>query len=166
MKIILLLAFLVIFEAGCSPPKAPTMKRVLNYELIDEHYLKDVFIPTYDDPSSKSALSNSVSELEAHLIEFRDFMHQVEDGKIPVTQGFKGNWQSYINKDGVWIVAEYSGRDGVVSDFQKHKNLDPFPLIYGFRFSTNGYLLWADTIDDGFEFDEHGMVHKYWQNRK
>jgi hypothetical protein len=141
------------------------MKRVLNYELIDEHYLHNVFIPSYDDQSSKSSLSNSVKQLEVHLIEFRHFMHQVEDGKIPVTLGGKGEWRSYINKDGAWIYAGY-GPEGVVSDFQKHRNQYPFPMIYEFRFSTNGYLWYATTIIDGFRFDEHGKVQKYWHRRK
>jgi len=93
-------------------------------------------------------------------------MHQVELGRIPVTQGFKGTWQSYIKQDDAWIEVEYSGRLGAVVDFQKHKNQDPFPLIYGLRFSTNGYLIWASTTEDGFKFDEHGRVQEYWRNRK
>lgn len=162
MKNILLFICLVEVAAGCSPPKAPTMKRVVSYDLIDEHYLKDVFVPAYTDQNSKSALSNSVIQFDAHLAEFRDFMHQVETGKIHVTQGFKGNWQSYIKEDGAWIVAGYTGREGLVVDFQKHKNQDPFPLIYGFQISTNGYLKWATTIEDGFQFDERGRVQNYW----
>ena len=140
MKNILLLVLVVGFTAGCIPPgeKAPAMKRVVNYEMIDEHYLKDVFVPSYADQRSKAALSNSVIQLDAHLAEFRDFMHQVEAGKIPVTQGFKQNWQSYITRDGAWIFAGYTGREGLVVEFQKHKNQDPFPLIYGFQISTNG----------------------------
>ena len=110
MRTILLVGFLVGVAVGCSPPKAPAMKRVRNDEQIDEHYLKDVFIPSYSDQSSRSALSNSASRLEEHLAEFRAFMHQVELGKIPVTQGFKGNWQSYIKQDDAWIGVGYSGR--------------------------------------------------------
>lgn len=162
MKNILLLIFLVGVVVGCGPPKGPVMKRVVNYKLIDEHYLKDVFVPSYGDQGSRSALSNSVVGLYAHLDEFRDFMHQVEAGKIPVTQGFKGNWQSYIKEDGAWIAASYTGREGLVVDFQKHKNQDPFPLIYGFQISNSGYLKWATTIEDGFQFDEDGKVRRYW----
>jgi hypothetical protein len=159
MKTILLLIVLIVVAVGCSP-KAPATKRVPSYDQIDEHYLKDVFIPNYS--GSKLQLSNSVSQLEAHWAEFRDFMQQVEVGKIPVTQGFKGNWQSFIRRDGAWIAAGYSDRLGVVEDFQKHKDQDPFPLIYSFRFTTNGYLTYADTMDDLFKFDEHGKVVEYW----
>jgi hypothetical protein len=162
MKNIIFLICLVGVTVGCSPAKAPAMKRVVSYDLIDEHYLKDVFVPSYADQSSKSALSNSVIQLDAHLTEFRNFMHQVEDGKIPVTQGFKLDWQSFIIKEGALIRAEYSGREGLVIDFQKCKNQDPFPMIYGFRISTNGCILWATTIEDGFQFDEHGRVQNYW----
>jgi hypothetical protein len=159
MKTILVLIILVGVAVGCSP-RAPVMKRVSSYDQIDEHYLKDVFAPNYT--GSKLQLSNSVSQLEIHWAEFRDFMHQVEVGKIPVTQGFKGNWQSFVRQDGAWTAAGYYERLGVVVDFQKHKDQNPYPLIYSFRFSTNGTLTWADTMDDLFKFDEHGKVIEYW----
>lgn len=162
MKNTIYLICLVGIAVGCSPPKAPTMKRVASYDLIDERYLKEVFVPSYAGQVSKSALSSSVIQLDAHLAECRDFMRQVETGKIPVTQGFKLNWESLIIKDGALIYADYSGREGLVMDFQKHKNQGPFLLIYEFRISTNGYIQWATTIEDGFQFDEHGRVQNYW----
>jgi hypothetical protein len=162
MKTVFFLMILVAAVVGCSPPKAPAMKRVPDYEQIDERYLKDVFVPYYGGPHSRSELSNSVNRLEEHLAEFRAFMHQVEVGKIPVARGIKGNWQSFIRQDEAWTAAGYSGPLGLVLDFQKHQNQKPYPLIYGFRFSTNGYLKWADTLEDGFRFDEHGKVQEYW----
>jgi hypothetical protein len=161
MRTILSLICLAVVAAGCDP-QAPAMKRVVSYDLIDEHYLKEVFVPSYAGPSSKSTLSNSVIQLDMHLAEFRDFMHQVETGSIPVKQGFKQDWRSFVIKDGAWTFAGYTGPEGLVVDFQKHKNQDPFPLVYGFRISTNGYILWATTIKDGFQFDEHGRVQQYW----
>jgi hypothetical protein len=169
MKINLPLILLVAISAGCSAPQASPIKpikRLPNREVIDEHYLKEVFVPSYKDESSKSALSNSVSQLETHLDEFRGFMHQVEDGKIPVTQGFKGNWQSYVKNDGFWIVANYAGQNGMILGFQKHKNQNPFPLIYGFGFSPIGNLMWVTTKEDGFTFDEDGRVTNYWHDKK
>ena len=162
MKNILFLICLVGVAVGCSSPKASTMKRVVSYDLIDVHYLKNVFVPSYADQSSKSALSNSVIQLDANLAEFRDFMHQVEAGKIQVTQGSGGNWQSYLKKDDGWFIVGYTGREGLVVDFQKHKNQHPYRLVYGFQISTNGYLKWARTIEDGFQFDEQGRVQNYW----
>jgi hypothetical protein len=164
-RIFVVLAFVSICSVGCEE-EAPAMKRVLNDEQIDEHYLKDVFIPAYSGESSRAELANSVSKLEEHLAEFRAFMRQVEVGKIPVAHGMKNNWQSFVKKDDGWIAAEYSGRLGTVIDFQKHKNQDPFPLIYGFRFSTNGHLISADTIEDSFGFDERGRVQQYWHSRE
>jgi hypothetical protein len=134
------------------------MKRVPDVAQIDDHYLFDVFIQSYGDQNSRSVLSNSVSQLYADLAEFRDVMHQVEVGKIPVEQGMKGDWGSFSTKDGAWIGASYEGREGVVIDFQKHKNQDPYPLIYAFRFYTNGCLLSAETQGGRFDFDEHGRV--------
>lgn len=169
MKTILPLAVLVVSVVGCSlffPPKAPAMKRVVNYELIDEHYLKEVFIPSYEDQGSKSELSNSVSQLEIHLDEFRDFMHQVEAGKIPVTQGMKGDWGSFTETKDAWISADYYGRDGVVTDFQKHRKPDPFPMIYAFRISTNGYIYLAESTNYQFKFDEQGKVQSYWHKHE
>lgn len=162
MKNILLLISLVVVAVGCSP-QAPTMKRVVSYDLIDEHYLKEVFVPSFADQTSKSALSNSVIQLDAHLAEFRDFMHQVEAGKIAVTENIKGGWQSSVVTDEVSMLAGYSSRLGLVSQFDKRKNQDPYPLIYGFQISTNGYISWATTVEDGFQFDEHGKVQRYWR---
>jgi len=169
MKTILSLAVLVVSVVGCGlvfPPKAPAMKRVVNYELIDEHYLKEVFIPAYEDQGSKLALSNSVSQLDINLDEFRDFMHQVETGKIPVTQGMKGDWASFTETKDDWISASFYSRDGVVTDFQKHKKPDPHPMIYAFRISTNGYIYLAESRDYQFKFDEHGKVQHYRQKHK
>ena len=160
MKNILLLICLVGVAIGCSP-KAPTMKRVASYDLIDERYLKDVFVPSYGNPSSQADISNSVSLLEAYLNECRDFMRQVEAGKIPVTQGLKGDWRSIVSKDGACLSATYTGRDGLVFDFQKHGDQNPYPLIYGLHFHSSGFISWAVTSEDGFEFDEHGKVQKY-----
>ncbi|MEI2724773.1 MAG: hypothetical protein V9H26_14890 [Verrucomicrobiota bacterium] len=133
MKNILLLISLVVVAVGCSP-QAPTMKRVVSYDLIDEHYLKEVFVPSFADQTSKSALSNSVIQLDARLPEFRDFLHQVEAGKIAVTKNMKGGWQSYVVTDEVSMLAGYSSRLGLVSQFDKRKNQDPYPLIYGSKF--------------------------------
>jgi hypothetical protein len=140
---------------------APPMKRIPNDELIDEHYLRDVFAPSSGDQASRSALSNSVNELEEHLAECRAFLHQVEVGKIPVTQDFKGTWTSNVEQDDASVSAGYSGREGAVIDFQKRKKPSN-TLIYGFRFSTNGCLIWADTVKHGFKFDEHGKIQSYW----
>ena len=129
--------------------------------LFDEHYLKDVFMPSYSDASSRLALSNSVSQLEEHLIEFRAFMTQVEAGKIGVTK-VEGGWESYVKKKDYWIYAGYAGEMGPVVDFQKHQNRDPFPLIYSFSFYTNGYLRSEMTLTEGFEFDKQGNVKSYW----
>jgi len=163
MKTVLLLIVLISVAFGCSPPpKAPAMKRVPNYEQIDENYLTNVFLASYTGPSSKSDLSNSVSQFEEHLAEFRTFMHDVEAGKIPVTQGFKGDWQSLVKQKDAWTFVGYWNSSGMVADFQKHKSYNPYPLVYGFQFSTNGYLTWATTIEDDFKFDERGKVEEYW----
>jgi hypothetical protein len=164
MKTFLLLATVIELAVGCFPPKAPVMKRLSKDDPIDERYLREVFVPSYTGPRSKSELSNSVSQLEEHLAEFRGFMHDVEVGKIPVTQGMKGDWQSFLRKDDAWIAAGYSDRLGPVVDFQKHKNQDPFPLIYSFRLSNDGYVKWTTTIHEGFGFDKHGRVQKYWHD--
>jgi hypothetical protein len=162
MKTLMLLFILIGAIVGCSPPKAPVMKRVPNYEQIDKHYLKNVFVPAYSGPSSKLELSNSLSQLEGHLAEFRDFMRQVEVGKIQVAENMQGGWQSYLKKDDCWIFVGYSGRLGTAVDFQKHKNQYPFSLVYGLQIATNGHLKWATTIEDGFRFDEGGKVQGYW----
>ena len=162
MKTILLLVFAAVVSAGCQPfPQAPATNRMASAVLFDEHYLKDVFIPSYGDASSRSALSNSVGQLEEHQTEFRAFMHQVEAGKIGVTK-VEGGWESYVKKKDYWIYAGYTGRMGAVVDFQKHKNQDPFPLIYSFSLYPSGYLRSASTLTDGFEFDEYGKVKSYW----
>jgi len=162
MKTALILVFVVAMTAGCQPfPQAPATNRMASAVLFDEHYLKDVFIPSYGDASSRSALSNSVSQLDEHLTEFRAFMSQVEAGKIGVTK-VEGGWESYVKKKDYWIYAGYAGEMGPVVDFQKHQNRDPFPLIYSFSLCPSGYLRSASTLTDGFEFDEHGKVKSYW----
>ena len=162
MKAFLLFAVLIGLAAGCFSSSAPAMKRLAKDDPIDERYLKDVFVPAYSGPHSKSELSNSVSQLQGHLAEFRVFMHDVEDGKIRVTQGMKGNWHSSVMKDGAWIAAYYSDRLGPVIDFQKHTDRDPFPMIYSFILSSDGHIKWATTMHDGFEFDAQGRVKQYW----
>ena len=133
------------------------MKQVSSYGQIDEHYLKDVFVPNYT--GSKLQLSNSVSQLDEHWAEFRGFMQQVEDGKIPKTQDFKGGWQSGIRQDGTLIAALFSERSGLVTQFEKHKDGN---LVYQFYFDyTNGCPVWARTMEDFFKFDEHGKVVEY-----
>ena len=160
MKTILIIAILIGLTVSCNPPKAPAVKRVPNYEQIDKRYLKDVFVPNYT--GSKQQLSQSITQLKEHWAEFQGFMLQVEAGKIPVTEGFKGDWQSSQSQDGARISALYSNRLGLVVDFQKHNDRHPFPLIYGFVFSANGRLIQADTMEDRFKFDEHGRVVEYW----
>jgi hypothetical protein len=157
MKTILLLIVPIVAVVGCSPPTAPAMKRMSSYDQIDEHYLKDVFVPNYT--GSKLELSNAVSQLDEHWAEYRVFMQQVEAGKIPVTQGYGGR-QSLVKQDDVWTIALYSQRSGLVTQFEKHK--EHFPLIYQFYFNyTNGCLIWEDTAEDFFRFDEHGRVLEY-----
>jgi hypothetical protein len=156
---IVLIAVLLGFVSGCSPEKAPVMKRISNSELVDQRYLKDVFVNNYS--GSKSELSNSVVRLEEHLVEFRDFMHEVETGNIPVFKGFKGDWESVNRTDGAIRAAVYSDRLGMVTNFEKRKNQDPFPLICELRFSTNSRLFSASTKEDYFEFDENGQAIKY-----
>jgi hypothetical protein len=163
MKLIFLLVFVAGLVVGCGPPKAPAMKRSSDSQL-DERYLKEVFVPLVDDQSARTALSNSVSKLEEHVKEFRLFMNGVEVGKIPVTQGFKGDWLSYVKQEEGWIAANYAGRLGAVVGFQKHQNQDPFPLLYGFCLNSDGRITGASTLHDGFSFDERGRVTKYWYN--
>lgn len=162
MKHILLLICLVGVAIGCGPPNAPTMKRVVSCELFDEHYLKEVFVPSYRGESSRLELSNAVSQLNADLAEFRAVMQLVEVGKIPVVRGFKGHWQSSVTNDGARISAVYAGYEGHVVDFQKHSGQYPYLLMYEFSISSNGYLSWVSTPEDGFQFDEHGRVGNYW----
>jgi hypothetical protein len=162
MKTVLFLVFVEVMTAGSQLfAQALATNRMASAVLFDEHYLKDVFIPSYGDGSSRSALSNSVSQLQEHLTEFRTFMSQVETGKIGVTN-VEGGWESYIKKKDYWIYAGYTGRMGAVVDFQKHKNQDPFPLIYSFSLYPSGYLRSASTLTNGFEFDEYGKVKSYW----
>jgi hypothetical protein len=162
MNPILLLTIIIMagVGVGCTP-KAPTVKRVPSYDQIDERYLKDIFAPNYG--GSRLLFSNSVSHLEQHWAEFKEFMNQVETGKIPVTQGFKGEWHSVIRRGPVWMAADYSGRLGMVADFQQRNDEQPHPLIYSFRFSAEGRLTWAETMDDLFEFDANGRVVGYWR---
>jgi hypothetical protein len=61
IRITLVVGCLVGVTVGCGPPKAPAMKRALNDEQLDEHYLKDVFIPSYADQSSSSPLKKTPS---------------------------------------------------------------------------------------------------------
>ena len=162
MKTALLLLFVVAMTAGCQQyPQATATNRMASAVLFDEHYLNNVFIPSYGDASTRSALSNSVSQLKAHLIELRTFMIQVESGKIGVKK-VEGGWESFVEKKDYWIYAGYVSEMGPVVDFQKHKNQDPFPLIYCFSLYSSGYLRSARTLVDGFEFDEQGQVKSYW----
>ena len=165
MKTVFLLLFIVALDFGCyqAPKQAPAINRMAHNEPLDERYLKDVFVPSYEVQGDRIALSNSVVKLEGHLEELRAFMNQVEAGKIEVIK-VEGGWQSSLEKKDYWIYAGYFGRLGTVSQFEKHRNRDPFPLIYGFRFSTNGYINWAYTMEDGFDFDEQGKVKNYWHD--
>jgi hypothetical protein len=163
MKIVLLLALVAVVAAGCqASPRAPATKRTASNEQFDEAYLRNVFIPSYASESSRSALSNAVTQLQAYLAEWRAFMAQVETGTIAVTQ-VEGGWQSYQKERDCWIYAGYAGRLGPVVDFQKHRNQDPYPLVYGLSFYTNGYLRSASSLKDGFEFDEQGRIKSYYQ---
>jgi hypothetical protein len=165
MKIILLLVAVVSLVTGCRvAPQAPAMNRMAGAEPIDVRYLEDVFVPSIIDQATRMALTNSVSNLKEHLVELKTFMSQVESGKIAVTKA-EGAWESFQKKDGYWIYAGYYGQFWTLSQFEKHKNQDPFPLVYGFRFSTNGYINYADTLEDGFDFGEQGRVKHYWLNK-
>lgn len=163
-KFVALLVLAVAIAAGCEP-NAPAMKRVVREQPIDQAYLRDVFIPSFKDPMLKPALLHAVSELNQHLEEFRDVMHQVESGKIPVKEGLKNDWGSVIDSKGSSISAGYSGRLGPIGDFQKHGNRDPDLLYYRFVFEKNGYLIQADTLKDHFSFDNQGRVREYSHKR-
>jgi hypothetical protein len=157
MKVLLFLIVLTV--VGCGPPTAPAIKRVPNYEVIDERYLTNFIVANYG--SSSFQLTNSLPQLEENLAEFRDFMREVEEGKIRVVQGFKGNWMSSRATNDYLVFAGYNARLGLVAQFDKRTNRDPYPLVYGFWFSTNGCLVWAKTKEDLFKFDEHGKVLEY-----
>ena len=162
MKALLLITLATEFIAGCSPAHAPVMKRMGSSVLLDERYLTNVFAPAVEDKAARLALSNSISQLREHLAEFRVFMGHVEVGKIPVAENMKGGWQSYESTAQYSTYAGYFNQLGPVSQFDRRENHNPYPLVYGFSFYTNGFLNWADTIEDGFQFDEHGRVLAYW----
>jgi hypothetical protein len=128
----------------------------------DDAYLRNVFMPSYGREGSRAALSNAVTQLQAHLAEWRGFMVQVETGRIAVTR-VEGGWQSFRKERECWICAGYASRLGPVVDFQKHRNQDPYPLVYGLSFYTNGYLRSGMSFKDGFEFDEQGRIKSYYQ---
>jgi hypothetical protein len=158
-----LLVLAIAVPAGCAR-NAPAMKRVVREQPIDQAYLRDVFIPSFKDPTLKPALSHAVSELDQHLTEFRDVMHQVESGRIPVKEGFKNDWRSVIDSKSTWIIASYYGRLGPISDFQKHTS-SPNTLIYRLIFDENGYLIQADTLEDHFSFDKQGRAREFSRKR-
>jgi hypothetical protein len=155
-------AFAVIVAAslGACSAKAPPMKRIVRDTPADMRYLHDTFMPAYGGPS-KASLAQSVDQLEKNLAEFEAFMRDVESGKIAVRQGLKGDWASFVEKRGSWIAAGYSDRLGPVIDFQKHQDKNPFPLVYAFTFTRDGYLTRADTLKDTFTFDSEGRVQEY-----
>src|SRR5947209_1072228 len=109
------------FLVACGNEKAPVMKRVLNDDPIDRQYLNDVFVP---NQVSQDEIRHAVAELEADIAEFQSFMRDVETGKIPVRQGIKGNWASFVQGRDITTSASYSGRTGPVIDFEKHQNND------------------------------------------
>lgn len=97
MRALLFIISLSVFVVGCGPPKAPAVKRTIDAPL-DELYLKSVFAASVTNHNAQLALSNSVRQVVEHIAEFRNFMSQVEVGKIRVEENMKkGGWQSFLN---------------------------------------------------------------------
>jgi len=134
------------------------MKRVLHDDPIDRQYLHEVFIP---NQVSQDEIRRAVAQLEAHISEFQSFMRGVESGSIPVRNGFKGDWGSFVEDRDTWISAGYSGRSGPVIDFQKHQNKNPYPIIFHFEFNRSGYISRADMPGAAFNFNFVGRPESY-----
>ena len=136
---------------------------------LDEHYLKDVYIPSVRDQGTRIELSNDVSQLEEHLKEYRTFMKQVEAGQIPITKSMKGGWGSFLEtKDWFFNTVFYSDSGdagnsfGPLSSFSKYRqNQNSAAYMYGFSFYKNGYLRDADAPGYWFMFDEQGKVQMH-----
>jgi hypothetical protein len=146
---------------GCSRTAPPT-KRLPHDPPIDLHYLHDVFIPSYK-AESRAKLIRSVEHLEECLVEFRAFMHDVEQGRIAVKRNAKtGHWQSFRESPSDSILAVYADRLGPVMQFQKHQNTNPAPMNYIFSFNLAGYIIRADMPLEGFGFDEQGRLRRWY----
>jgi hypothetical protein len=167
-------SYALLFVAACGwlgwelyrgDLKAPAMKRVLQEHPIDVTYLQDVAIPSCD-VGSRSKLASSVAQLEAYLADFDACMHDVEQGKIAIRKNLSGGrWESFVERPDSWIAVDYTDRLGPVSDFQKHENKNPAPMIYHFTFNSAGYITRADMPLDGFDFDDHGRL-QHWRGDK
>ena len=70
--------------------------------------------PPHADRRGGHGCGHAVAELEADIAEFQSFMRDVETGKIPVRQGIKGNWASFVQGRDTTTSASYSGRTGPV----------------------------------------------------
>lgn len=146
---------------GCGG-SAPATKRLLRAPPIDQRYLNDVFIPSYD-ARSRPKLIHSAEDLEGCLAELEVFMHDVEQGRIKVTQNFKtGRWQSFVQKPDNWIIASYVDRLGPVRDFQKNQTKNPSQMNYHIRFHTTGYIERAEMPLESFEFDDAGRLRSWY----
>jgi hypothetical protein len=158
----LISSFSIATLTSCSPSAPPT-NRLPAGELLDENYLKEVYLPAIKDKDSKIALQNSISKLDEELVEFRAYMKDVETGDVKVKQSIKGNWQSFSPKGDYFLSADYQSETGIVSQFDKRVNRDPYTLIDGFMFYPNGHLRWVEiSIGHGFNFDEQGKVTGFY----
>ena len=161
VKPVFLLAVMLSVLVGCGLPEAPPMNRLASQVLLDERYLREVFVRAVDDPEASAKLEASIKQLDRELIEFRAFMKDVELGKIKVRFDKYMCFSELRQKDN-YIRADYSWKKGPVTQYDKRGRADPFPLIYGLRFYPNGYLKDAHTIQAGLAFDEQGKAASFW----
>jgi len=165
MAILLLLTYvLAVFGlTGCwIIETAPAGKRVASDVLMDRQFMTDTVLPAVKDEAVQRAFRESLGKLDRQIAEFQDFMRQVETGKIKVTKGYMGLWQSVFKQNSCSFRAHYRDKTAPVTDFTKRETRSSNKLIWTFWFHANGHLKVVMTPDCGFNFDETGKMTVYW----
>lgn len=146
-------------------PTAPPMNRMGSDVLWDRQFTMTTVIPavTKKSQTMATALPKCVDDLDAMVGEFRDFMRQVETGKIKTRENPKGGlWQSVLKEDSCYFLALYPGETAPVDQFEKRQNPAPYTRIWSFWFHGSGRLKVVRTLNWGSRFDNAGRLQDFW----
>jgi hypothetical protein len=150
------------WQVYAGPEKGPAMKRA-QAQPIDLGYLREVVLPSAN-PVLRPKLAAAAADLESYCASFDTFMRDVKNGSVPVVKRIdRGRWQAFVQKPDSWISATFTDKAGGIADGEEFHTRGP--MIYRFEFNKAGYVIYAATREESFEFDDHGRL-THWHKDK